>query len=98
MDEERRFLVTSAPGLQDLLAEELTELGLQPQVDPSGAVVLTGDWPIAAKVLVRSRIASRVFLSLRRFSARNKAMLYQHRLLPSKHIHKLQCVLFLGVF
>ena len=39
-------------------------------------VTLEGGWKDAACVLVRSRIASRLALSLRRFSSRNQAMLY----------------------
>ena len=71
-----RFLVISAPGLEGLLAEELRTFGLEPAEEPSGVVVVTGDWSVAARVLIRSRIASRVFLSLRQFSSRNRAMLY----------------------
>lgn len=75
-DEPRRFLATSAPGLQGLLREEVQELGIEAEVEPSGAVAFTGSWPEAARVLVRSRIASRVLLSIRRFACRNRAMLY----------------------
>jgi len=71
-----RFLITSAPGLQELLADELRGFGLDPEVDPSGAVVLNGGWGAATRVLIRSRIASRVLLSVRRFSSRTRAMLY----------------------
>jgi len=72
----RRFLVTTAPGLQELLAEELRSFGVDPTVEPSGAVTFTGDWVEASRVLVRTRIGSRLLLSLRSFSARTKAMLY----------------------
>jgi 23S rRNA G2445 N2-methylase RlmL len=72
----RRFLVTTAPGLQGLLAEELRSLGIEPTLEASGAVTFTGDWAAASRVLVRTRIGSRLLLSLRRFSARTKAMLY----------------------
>ena len=71
-----RFLITSAPGLERLLADELSALGIAAAVEPSGAVSAAGDWAVAARILTRSRIASRVTLSLRRFAARNKAMLY----------------------
>jgi 23S rRNA G2445 N2-methylase RlmL len=73
---ERRFLVSSAPGLETLLAEELRSLGLDPAAEASGVVAVTGGWESAARILVRSRIASRVSVSLRRFSSRNRAMLY----------------------
>ncbi len=72
----RRFLVTTAPGLEELLAGELRELGLDPEPTPAGAVVLHGGWRTAATVLTRSRTASRLLLSIREFSSRNQAMLY----------------------
>jgi putative N6-adenine-specific DNA methylase len=72
----RRVLVTTAPGLEALLADELRELGLTPEVEPGGVVVVNGDWREAAIVATRSRIASRLLVSLRRFSAGNQAMLY----------------------
>lgn len=75
-DGERRFLATTAPGLEELLVRELARLDIRAGIEPSGAVVFSGDWPEAARVLVRSRIASRVLLSLRRFACRNRAMLY----------------------
>lgn len=74
--DSRRFLVTSAPGLEGLLADELGEMGLVPEPRPTGAVGVDGGWEAAARVLVRSRLASRVLLPLRRFSARTPAMLY----------------------
>jgi 23S rRNA G2445 N2-methylase RlmL len=72
----RRFLVSSAPGLETLLAEELRSLGLEPEVEPSGVVAVEGGWESPCRVLIRSRIASRVAVSLRRFSSRSRAMLY----------------------
>jgi putative N6-adenine-specific DNA methylase len=78
-----RFLATTVPGLEPLLADELRELGLDPQPTAGGPLVLQGDWAAAARVMVRSRIASRLLLSLREFSARHQAMLYdQVRRIP----------------
>jgi putative N6-adenine-specific DNA methylase len=71
-----RLLVASAPGLESLCAEELRSLGLAPSAEDSGVVAVTGGWDAAARILIRSRIASRVAVSLRRFSSRNRAMLY----------------------
>ena len=76
MLEARRFIATTAAGLEGLLAAELEALGLHPEVEPSTAVTFTGGWEDAAKVLVGSRIASRLHVSLRRFSAVSRAMLY----------------------
>jgi 23S rRNA G2445 N2-methylase RlmL len=75
-DASRRFVVSSAPGLESLLADELREFGLSPTVEPSGAVALSAGWKEASRVLIRSRIAGRVALSLRRFASRSPAMLY----------------------
>ncbi len=75
-DGPHRFLVTTGAGLEGLLREELEEMGLAPRPTPAGPLVLAGDWTAAATVLTRSRIASRLLLSLREFSARHQAMLY----------------------
>ncbi len=72
----RRFLVTTAAGLEPLLEEELRELGLASRTTAAGALVLEGGWDDAARVLTRSRISSRLLLSIRDFSARHQAMLY----------------------
>ncbi|MBK7973824.1 MAG: hypothetical protein IPK07_11340 [Deltaproteobacteria bacterium] len=78
-----RFVVTTAPGLEGLLAEELGELGAAPLETAPGAAIFEGEWSAAARVLVRSRIASRVLVSIRRFSARSEAILYdQTRRIP----------------
>jgi putative N6-adenine-specific DNA methylase len=75
-DTPARFLVTAPTGLSGLLAEELAELGIEAAVTPSGVAVFTGDWSDAARVLTRSRIGSRLLLSIREFSARTVDMLY----------------------
>ena len=78
-----RFVATTAPGLEGLLAEELGELFPGPFESSPGAVGFEGEWAAAAQVLVRSRIASRVLVSIRRFSARSEAILYdQTRRVP----------------
>ena len=71
-----RFLVTTAKGLEPLLADELRNLGLEPSVEPSGTVCVEGDWHTAATILVRSRIPSRLVWSVGRLPARTPAMLY----------------------
>ncbi len=78
-----RLIATTAPGLEQLLAEELGALDLGAVETTPGAVTFETDWPGAARVLVRSRIASRLLLSIRRFAARSEAMLYdQTRRVP----------------
>ena len=72
----RRFIVSSAPGLEELLVQELKTLGIESLREPSGVVTFDGDWHQAVQVLVGSRIAGRVHLSLRRFASSSRAMLY----------------------
>ena len=72
----QRLVVTTAAGIEPLLVEELAELSLTARKTPSGAVVVDGDWADAARILTRSRLASRVLLSLREFSAKHQKMLY----------------------
>jgi 23S rRNA G2445 N2-methylase RlmL len=71
-----RLLITTAPGLQGLLEDELREIGLEPKSEASGITALDGNWASAARILTRSRIASRILLSVRRFAAAQQAMLY----------------------
>jgi 23S rRNA G2445 N2-methylase RlmL len=72
-----RFIATASPGLESLLSEELRELGVEePAIEGPGAVAFNAGWESAVEVLLRSRIASRVLWSLRSFSAKNAAMLY----------------------
>jgi len=72
-----KFLVTCAPGLETLLENELKEMGLTPQIAGLGVLSIESEsWDSAFQVLLWSRIASRVLLSLREFAAKNEAMLY----------------------
>lgn len=71
-----RLIATCSLGLEELLCEELRELGMEPVVEGAGGVVFTSDWRGAIEVLLRTRIASRLLWSLRKFSAKNQAMLY----------------------
>jgi putative N6-adenine-specific DNA methylase len=61
-----------------MLEEELRELGFESmRSEASGSVSLEAEWPLApARIMIQSRIASRVLLSLRSFSAKTSAMLY----------------------
>lgn len=70
------FIVTTAPGLAGLLLEEIVELGCAGEAEGDTTVRLQGEVEDAITVLLCSRIASRVMLPVRKFSARNVAMLY----------------------
>ena len=70
------FVVTCSPGLEALLTEELEELGVHAEPGFQGAVNLSCTFEDALKVAFHSRIASKVLLSLKVFSAKNAEMLY----------------------
>jgi 23S rRNA G2445 N2-methylase RlmL len=76
MFQSRRFIVTSAPGLEELLADELKTLDVACTVEPSGAVTFEANWDMAARVLIESRIAGHLQVSIRRFASSSRAMLY----------------------
>jgi putative N6-adenine-specific DNA methylase len=75
-----RLIVTTAPGLEKLLEDELKRLlpaACDIKSEAKGALTVTGPlWETLAPLLLESRLASRVLLSLRNFAARNAAMLY----------------------
>ncbi|HEX7880256.1 MAG TPA: THUMP domain-containing protein [Candidatus Eisenbacteria bacterium] len=75
-DAPARFLVTAPAGLSGLLRDELAELGCEAVLTPAGVAVVEGGWDVAARILIRSRIGSRLLLSVREFSARTSEMLY----------------------
>lgn len=68
--------VTSAPGLESILASEIRELGLLPLAEGFGAVELKADWEAVAKILLHCRTGSRVLLRIAEFASRHEAMLY----------------------
>jgi len=72
------FLVSCSPGLNELLRDELVEICPETAVEIQSVSMLRfeGSWVSAAKVAAHSRIASRIMVSLRAFSAKNPEMLY----------------------
>jgi len=68
--------VTTAPGLEGILASELKSLGLSPRYESFGAVELKTDWTSTAKVMLHCRTGSRVLLRIAEFAAKHEAMLY----------------------
>jgi putative N6-adenine-specific DNA methylase len=73
---EFKLTVTTAPGLEELLQEELTHLGIKTTGSSFGGVEVLGSWKKAAKILLHCRLGSRVLLRIASFSAGNEAMLY----------------------
>lgn len=76
MPEPRGFLVTTAPGLETLLAGELSDLGIAVEAGATGPLPVKGGWSEAARVIVRSRIASRLLYPVGAFAAPRHAVLY----------------------
>jgi len=71
------FILTTAPGLEELTLNELQSLGIKSTPEDSGAAVrFEGSWEDAAKVLTSSRFGSRLLISLKKFSSKNQRMLY----------------------
>lgn len=70
-------------GLETILAQELTQLGAQyPEIRESG-VTCQGDWAIALRINLESRLASRVLWQIAQGTYRNEHDLYHHaRKLP----------------
>lgn len=71
------FVLTTAPGLEELCRQELLSFGITATIEKSGSALrFEGGFEEAAKVLTRSRLGSRVLLVLRAFSAKDARMLY----------------------
>ncbi|MEM9067350.1 MAG: bifunctional 23S rRNA (guanine(2069)-N(7))-methyltransferase RlmK/23S rRNA (guanine(2445)-N(2))-methyltransferase RlmL [Myxococcota bacterium] len=71
------IVVTCAAGTEEVLRTELAELGLQPSEGDAGLVRLRASLRDAYRIVLWSRIASRVLLVLKRFSANDPDELYE---------------------
>lgn len=71
-----RLVAIAAPGLEGVLAEELVALGGQRVRAFDGAVRFEGDTAVAYRACLRSRVASRILLVLRRFPSPHARALY----------------------
>ncbi|MED5372535.1 MAG: hypothetical protein VX899_16085 [Myxococcota bacterium] len=69
-------VATCAKGLEDLLAAELTKLGLAPDKPGVGAVGFESDWPGVWKANLWLRTANRVLVELGSWSGARKERLY----------------------
>ncbi|HFD33039.1 MAG TPA: bifunctional 23S rRNA (guanine(2069)-N(7))-methyltransferase RlmK/23S rRNA (guanine(2445)-N(2))-methyltransferase RlmL [Gammaproteobacteria bacterium] len=72
------IFATTAKGLEDLLAKELTELGLKNIRQKKGGVHFTGTGKDAMKACLWSRIANRILLEIDTFDVPDDEALYQH--------------------
>ena len=71
------FTAVISRGLEEILQKELRRLQLQNVVVEQGAVRFQGNYKAGLKACLWSRTASRVFLRLHRFNARNEQELYE---------------------
>jgi 23S rRNA (guanine2445-N2)-methyltransferase / 23S rRNA (guanine2069-N7)-methyltransferase len=71
------LFLSCARGLEPLLAEEAGSLGAVEAREQSGGVACRADWPVAYRICLWSRLASRVLLPLGQFEATDAEQLYQ---------------------
>lgn len=73
-----RLLVTTHPGLEAVLAAELTGIGASPEVVEAGALECDGTAELLARANLELRTAGRVTVRLHRFAARSFHQLERH--------------------
>jgi 23S rRNA (guanine2445-N2)-methyltransferase / 23S rRNA (guanine2069-N7)-methyltransferase len=76
MSENREYFVTTAKGMEELLADELGRLGAQDIQATRAGVKFSGDLESAYRACLWSRIANRVLMPLKTFDAPNPEKLY----------------------
>lgn len=72
-----QFIASCAKGLEYLLVDELKLLGIEAPKEGLSQVKFEANWHDAYRVLMWSRIASRVFYPIATFDAENDEVLYQ---------------------
>jgi len=77
MAERLQFLATASRGTEELLAQELKELGAQRVREDRGRVRFAAEWMEAMRVCLWTRIAERVLYPLGDFEAQGAEGLYQ---------------------
>lgn len=71
------FFATSAKGIEQLLADELTALGATSVKQTRAGVAFEGSLEVAYRVCLWSRLASRVLMPIARFEAPSSEALYE---------------------
>lgn len=74
--QHRRFFAQCAQGLEDLLAEELRELGAEPETPGRQGVGFLADTAALYRVVYRTRLAARVLAPLITFDCHSDRYLY----------------------
>jgi 23S rRNA (guanine2445-N2)-methyltransferase / 23S rRNA (guanine2069-N7)-methyltransferase len=77
MSNKHQFFVTCAKGFEDLLKQELEQLSIDNVEQKHSGVSFSGELEQAYKVCLWSRLASRVLLQLKQFSAESDDALYK---------------------
>jgi 23S rRNA (guanine2069-N7)-methyltransferase / 23S rRNA (guanine2445-N2)-methyltransferase len=76
MKDEHIFFATCSKGYEDILAKELTDLDIENVKQEYSGVSFNGTLEHAYKACLWSRLASRIFLKLKTFTAENDTALY----------------------
>ena len=74
---QQAWLATCPKGLEQLLAQELQQLGAESVKETVAAVHFTGSRELAYRVCLWSRLANRVLMPLREFMLDDAEQLYQ---------------------
>ena len=77
MKQIERFYATCPRGLEKSLAAELTAMGASKAVHERGGVSFQGEWAIAYRANLRSRLAGRILWQVQKGSYRDETDLYQ---------------------
>ena len=70
------LFLSCARGLEPLLVQEASSLGATEAREQNGGVACTATWPVAYRICLWSRLASRVLLPLTQFEAVDAEQLY----------------------
>jgi putative N6-adenine-specific DNA methylase len=77
---KNQYFVTCARGLEDVLAEELVEIGAINPAKQPGGIAIEGDTVLGYRINLWSRIATRVLLRVHHSEYRNEQDIYERTL------------------
>ncbi len=78
LDTMPRFFAMTSRGLNDVLEQELKDLGVEKVLKGPGGVYFDGNWAACYRVNLRSRVATRVLLPILDFPAYKNEELYHN--------------------
>lgn len=90
-----QFFATCASSLEYLLVDELSKLGAENVKEGLSVVNFDAEWPVLYKILMWSRVASRIMYPIAEFEARDEQQLYDNASIIdwSQHIKSNGCFL-----